>query len=246
MYDTAKAIKLDCCINSTAGNPLFNGTFDLHRIHDAQEYNTHMYAERAWAAWFCRAGVSDLDDWSSYDLYTVRSNLQKIVYGVPSVYAVRKRGCQRRLGCGFGLSVTVREDELELLSSLFALYRRAPIDPSQDVFIDPFDKVFRRVHTTGPLKGFYAALTLSGSQAAAVYDADGAEVVSIADIPLATPLPPGTKEVSVTMLDRAGGRTPVETFERIDDHIVFEARRCCGDVKSYRIDYALEEGRENG
>ncbi len=89
VYDEAKKIKGDCCLNSTAGNPLFNGTFDLHRIHDALEYNIHMYEQRAWAAWLCRAGLSDLDDWSSYDLYTVRANLRKIVYGVPSLYAVR-------------------------------------------------------------------------------------------------------------------------------------------------------------
>jgi hypothetical protein len=239
MYDTAKRIKADACINATAGNPLFNRTYDLHRIHDALEYNLDAYEERAWAAWLCGAGMSDLDDWPSYDLYTVRANLRKIAYGVPSLYAAKKRGTERKIKVSWGYSASVREDELELLSSLYGIYAKVPASLEQRVHIDPFRKEFWRCHGTGKLNGFFAATTLSGNQAAAVYDESRAYVVSITDAPLVVPLPPGAHDVAVSRLGRDGGSTPVETFEVIDGSVVFETCRCARDVRWFEVSYAL-------
>jgi hypothetical protein len=262
IYDAAKRIKPHCCINTTAGNPLFNGTFDLHRIHDAMEYNLDSYEERAWAAWFCRAGISDLDDWPSYDLFTVRANLRKIAYGVPSLYAARKRGGERKRKSSYGYSQTVRDDELKLLSAFYKLYSLAPVDATQEVCIDPFRKVFHRKYRTGPLVGFYAAKTLCGNQAVAVYPCgDGlgpsggqaarpdkapmlthdtqraAYVACISDVALSVPLPPGAKPTGVVGVGRSGDERPV-AFECIDGQPVFRACRCDADVLWYRIDYA--------
>jgi hypothetical protein len=239
IYDEAKKVKPECLLNSTAGNPLFNHTFDLHRIHDALEYNIHMYEQRAWAAWVCRAGISDLDDWSSYDIFTVRANLRKIVYGVPSLYAIRRRGCQRRLGCGFGLSYTVSDEELNLISSFYALCLKAPIDLSQELFIDPDDQVFWRKYTSGKLAGFYAATTLAGNQAVAAYDEQAAYVVSIADIPLAVELPPGAGKVKVAAISRTGKSKPVKGAEVVGNRAVFESRRCDGEIKRFEVRYVL-------
>ena len=239
MYDLAKRIKPDCCVNNTAGNPFFNRTFDLHRIHDAMEYNLDAYEERAWAAWFCRAGVSDLDDWPSYDLFTVRANLRKIAYGSPSLYAARKRGGQRKPKVPWGYAVSVSDEELQLLSSIYELCMKAPVSLDQQIHIDPFRKIFNRKHTTGKLAGFYAATTLSGNQAAAVFGEDAAWVVSIADIAISVPLPPGARDVSVQMLTRDGKTQPVEQCESIEGEAVFNAQRCCGPVRFYRIGYSL-------
>jgi hypothetical protein len=238
IYDQAKAIKPRCCINTTAGNPLFNGTFDLHRIHDAMEYNLDSYEERAWAAWFCRAGVSDLDDWPSYDLFTVRANLRKIAYGVPSMYAARKRGGERKRKCTYGYSRSVRKDELELLSTLYKLYSLVPVDASQEILIDPFRKVFHRKYVAGPLKGFYAAKTLCGNQAVAVYTEQAAYVACISGVVLAVPIPPDAKPMGLARVGRSGGWQPVE-FELIDGTAVFQASRCDGDTAWFRIDYKL-------
>ncbi len=242
MYDQAKQIKPDCCINATAGNPLFNRTYDLHRIHDAMEYNLDAYEERAWAAWLCGVGVSDLDDWPSYDLYTVRANIRKIAYGVPSLYAAHKRGGARKLKASWGYSITPRQDELELLASIFDLYAKTPVDLTQEIHIDPFAKVFWRKfsdNTAGPLAGFYAATTLCGNQAAAVYDTESAWVASIADAALAVPLPPGATNVALEQIDRNDAAEPIADFELLDGEMLFEARRCCGPLKYYRITYSL-------
>lgn len=239
IYDAAKTIKPNCCINATAGNPFFNRTFDLHRLHDGMEYNLDAYEERAWAAWFCRAGISDLDDWPSYDLFTVRANLRKIAYGAPSLYAVRKRGGERKYKASTGYSVTVGDEELELLAALYELHTRAPVDLSQAILIDPFRKIFHRKYTRGPLQGFYAATTLSGNQAVAVYEPDAARLVAIADIALAVPLPPQADEVRVRAVTRTGAPAGGPDFEVIDGHAVFEAKRCCGNVKWYEIGYRL-------
>ena len=238
MYEQAKGVKPLCCINTTAGNPLFNGTFDLHRIHDAMEYNLDSYEERAWAAWFCRAGVSDLDDWPSYDLFTVRANLRKIAYGVPSLYAARKRGGERKRKSTYGYSRSVRDDELELLGAIYKLYLLAPMDAGQEIYIDPFRKVFGRKYTTGPLAGFHAAKTLCGNQAVAVYTPSAAHVVCISDVALAVPLPPAAELAGVAKVGRSGGEesVPVEFTEGL---AVFQACRCDGETFCFRIDYRL-------
>lgn len=239
MYELAKSIKPDCCVNNTAGNPFFNNTFDLHRIHDAMEYNLDAYEERAWAAWLCRAGVSDLDDWPSYDLFTVRANLRKIAYGSPSLYAARRRGGQRKNKASWGYSVSASDQELELLSSIYELAMKVPVTLDQQIHIDPFRKIFNRRYSSGKLAGFYAATTLAGNQAVVVYDEQAAWVVSISDIALAAPLPPGAKDVSVQLLTRDGQARRGEQWEVIDGEVVFNARRCCGQVKCYRIGYSL-------
>ncbi|MFA6134736.1 MAG: TIM-barrel domain-containing protein [Phycisphaerae bacterium] len=239
MYDAAKQIKPACCINATAGNPLFNRTYDVHRIHDAMEYNLDAYEERAWAAWMCGAGISDLDDWPSYDLFTVRANLRKIAYGAPSLYAAMRRGTGRRPKASWGYAVTPSQEELELLGSLYEVYAKAPVDLSQAVTIDPFRKVFCRRYSAGPLAGFYAATTLAGNQAVAVYDAQAAHVVSISDIAVAVPLPRGARDVRLAMLDRSRGAVEIADCQVIDDSLIFQARRCSGEVKCYRIAYAL-------
>jgi len=239
MYAEAKRIKPNCCINTTAGNPFFNRTYDLHRIHDALEYNLDAYEERAWAAWFCQAGISDLDDWPSYSIFTVRANLRKIAYGVPSLYAARRRGGERKAKAPWGYSIEVRDDELELLASIFELYQMVPIDLHQDVTIDPFRKVFNRRYTTGPLSGFYAATTLCGNQAVAVYDDNAARVVSIAGVTLAVPLPPNVTNIRLAVASRTSRAPRSPAFEIVDGQIVFEATRCCGDVKYYTITYSV-------
>jgi hypothetical protein len=91
----------------------------------------------------------------------------------------------------------------------------------------------------GPLAGFFAATTLCGNQAVAVYDERAAHVVSISDVALAVPLPPGAGEVKLAAMDRAGGESPVGDFEIIDGELLFQARRCDGDVQCYRITYLL-------
>lgn len=239
MFDEAKRIKPGCCVNTTSGNPFFNRTYDLHRIHDVMEYNLDGYEERAWAAWFCRAGVSDLDDWPSFDLFTVRANLRKIAYGVPSLYAVRKRGGERKPGCTTGHTLTVSDNELELLSAIYELYVKVPVDLTQEVFIDPFRKVFHRRYTRGRLKGFFAATTLSGNQAVAVYDEKAAYVVSISDGALSVPLPPGSSGIVLNVVKRGGGRSRTADFELVDGEVVFEAKRSSGDVRRYEISYSL-------
>ncbi len=239
MYDTAKAIKPHCCINATSGNPLFNGTYDLHRIHDLLEHNTDEYEERAWAASFCRAGMSDLDDWPSYNFLFVRSNLRKICYGVPSIYAVMKRGVGKKRQGSWGYTATPTEDEYQLLRAIYGMHTKVPVTLRQQIGIDPFRKVFNRRHAEGKLKGFYAATTLCGNQAAVVYDEDAAHLVSIADVALAVPLPPGAKKVSLSVLDQNEKAKPVRDFEIIGDELVFQSKRCSGDVKYYRVNYSL-------
>ena len=240
MYDTAKAIKPDGCINATSGNPLFNRTYDLHRIHDMMEYNTDAYEERAWAASFCEAGMSDLDDWPCYDLFTVRSNLRKICYGVPSLYSVMKRGAGKKRQGSWGYTATIRGDEIELLRACYGMHVKVPVDLKQRIQIDPFRKVFNRKYTDGRLKSFYAATTLCGNQASVVYDDQAAHVVSLADVALAVPLPPGARNVKLSVLDQKEKARPVRDFEIVGDELVFPAKRCSGDVKYYRISYSLE------
>ncbi len=240
MYETAKALKPDCCINATAGNPLFNNTYDLHRIHDALEYNLDAYEERAWAALFCRCGISDLDDWPSYDIYTVRANLRKITYGVPSLYAAMKRGSERKFKASWGYSVIPDPDDIDVLSSLYQLYELAPIDLSQQITIDPFNKIFSRRYTKGPLEGFFAATTLCGNQAVAVYDDRAAHLVSISNVALYLPLPPNASNIALFECGRDGGRRPVTRVALLDGGVAFEAGRCSGPVQWYEITYTLE------
>ena len=239
MYDTAKDIKPNCCINTTAGNPFFNRTYDLHRIHDGFEYNLDAYEERAWAAWVCGVGISDLDDWPSYDLFTVRANLRKIAYGIPSLYAASKRGVQRKTKCTWGYALSTSDDELDLLAGIYELYCRVPGSPYQEIFIDPFGKIFHRKYTSGKLEGFYAATTLSGNQAVAVYDEDGAYLISISDVGIYAPLPPGATNVKLSVVDRNDREREIEDFELIDDGIVLAAKRCCGEIKCYKIAYRI-------
>ena len=106
--------------------------------------------------------------------------------------------------------------------------------------IDPFRKIFWRKHARGPLSGFYAATTLSGNQAVAVYDEHAAYVISIADAVLAVPLPPGAAGVALSVVNREGNTSAPVAYELIDGEVVFEARRCVGDVQHYRIAYALK------
>lgn len=238
IYDQAKKIKPNCCINATAGNPFFNNTYDIHRIHDALEYNVDAYEERAWAAWFCEAGICDLDDWPSYDLYTVRSNLRKIAYGVPSIYAARKRGGERKTRCSFGYARTVTEQELELISTLLNIYDQAPIDYNQKIHIDPFCKIFWRKHTTGKLKDFYAATTLCGNQAAVVYNEEGAKIACIAEEAVTVPVPPKAKALELLAIKRDGTSAKID-FETLENEIIFEAKRCVGDLKHYQLNYTI-------
>ncbi len=239
IYETAKRIKPSCCINTTAGNPLFNNTFDLHRIHDGLEYNLDAYEERAWAAWLCGVPVSDLDDWPSCDLFTVRGNLRKIVYGAPSLYAARKRGCGRKMKCPYGYSQSTPDEQLQLLATLYELCASLPIEADQKLLIDPFGKVFERRYGSGPLAGFYAAKTLSGHQAVAVYTDTHARVVSITEAALAVPLPPGAANVALSLVDRSGKNVSAGEFKILDGEMLFQARRCTGQAAYYRISYTL-------
>jgi len=240
VYDHAKKVKPSCCINTTSGNPLFNRTYDLHRIHDGLEYNLHGYEERAWAAWLCEAGISDLDDWPSYDLYTTRANLRKIVYGSPSLYAARHRGGVRKLRSSYGYSKTPTDDELALLSSLYELVGLAPVSPDQDFLIDPFAKVFERRYGSGPLKGFYAAKTLSGHQAVVVYTPGKAYLVSLADVAVAAPLPGGARDVSVQLMPRGTDPPRPVPAEVVGADVIFVARRCGRQVRRFEIGYRLQ------
>ena len=99
--------------------------------------------------------------------------------------------------------------------------------------------MFHRKYTRGPLRGFYAATTLSGNQAVAVYDENATHVVSIADVPLAVPLPEGARNVTLSVLDRRDRTTPVDGLEMLDGEALFDARRCIGETKCYRLDYTL-------
>ena len=239
IYDEAKKIKPACCINATAGNPFFNNTYDIHRIHDALEYNVDAYEERAWAAWFCESGINDLDDWPSYDLYTVRSNLRKIAYGVPSIYAARKRGGERKTKCSFGYAKTVTEPELELMSAFFDIYDQAPVDyQNQDIYIDPFRKIFWRKHTSGKLKDFYASTTLCGNQAVAVFNENSAKIAAISDEVVTVPIPPGAKTLELLAIRRDGTTSKIE-FETLNQEILFDAKRCAGEIKYYQLNYSL-------
>jgi hypothetical protein len=165
--------------------------------------------------------------------------VRKIAYGIPSLYAVRKRGGERKFGCTTGHSISVREDELELLGSIYELYCKVPAELAQEVFIDPWRKIFYRRHTGGKLVGFYAATTLSGNQAVAVYDEKSAWVVSISDGAMTAPLPPGATRVAVKVVGRDGEQPRAVEFELVDGEIVFEAKRCSGDVRRYEISYSL-------
>ena len=239
IYDEAKKIKPDCCINATAGNPFFNNTYDIHRIHDALEYNVDAYEERAWAAWFCETGMYDLDDWPSYDLYTVRSNLRKIAYGVPSIYAARKRGGERKTKCSFGYAKTVTEPELELMSTFLNIYDQAPVDyHNQEIHIDPFRKIFWRKYKKGKLKDFYAATTVCGNQAAAVYHEEGAKIACIADEAITIPVPPKAEGFELLAVKRDGSTEQID-FETLDHEILFEAKRCAGELKYYQLNYSI-------
>ncbi len=126
-----------------------------------------------------------------------------------------------------------------MISSLYELCVKVPIDLSQEVFIDPDDQVFWRKYSKGKLAGFYSAVTLAGNSAVAAYDEKTAYVVSINDGPLAVPLPPKAKKVTAVSIGRGGETFAPEPVEVHEGKALFNARRCCGEINRYEIRYSL-------
>ncbi|OGS20361.1 MAG: hypothetical protein A3J83_07515 [Elusimicrobia bacterium RIFOXYA2_FULL_40_6] len=234
IYDEAKKIKQDALINATAGNPMFNSVLDQHRLHDASSMDNNNFDERAYAANICKAPCVDADDWFSYRKFMVRGMLKKIVYGVPSFYALNYRGdidhtCEQ-----------ISAENYQLLKSITEVYLHCPISPEHEIFVDKDQKIFYRKYKTGKLKGFYSALTLSGNQAVASYSEDKVKLCAIADTDIVLPMPEGSNSEKVYELYRDGALKEVEA-NKISDNVIFHAQKCSRDTVNYIVDFKLSK-----
>ncbi|NOX97878.1 MAG: hypothetical protein GXO98_07480 [Nitrospirae bacterium] len=230
VYGEVKKVESAALVNATGGNPMFNSTLDQHRLHDASSMDNNCYDERAFAAVKCRTPYMDTDDWFSFRKFMVRGQLRKIVYGIPAIYALNYRGDMDQT------AEYISEENHRLLRSLFNVYLHSPVNPNHKIFIDLERKIFSRTYKTGPLKGFYSALTLSGNQAVASYRDGLIKLSALADTDIVLPLPPESGKEKIFAVGEDGTKTKVK-FARVNDDLVFFAKKCSRAIINYEIEF---------
>ncbi len=241
IYDTAKAIKPSAYIEGSSANPLFNDTQDACRLNDDVTGNPRTYERRAWITSVSGCNLPDTDDWWSYRENFVHLTMEKCVFGIPAVYAIKYRGEQGHMLFGYnqvapgGNPVAIEERDYRALSAILAVYRNCPVDASQRREIDLRQNFFARYHTSGRLRNFYAAVCLNENTALATYSADCAALCSLKDTRIVLPLPEGCEPVSVTRV------TPEGEFPQAFEHSVqglsFDVRACGREGSYYRIGF---------
>jgi hypothetical protein len=234
IYDVAKSAKPDALIENSIANPLFNDTQDLCRLNDASNYDTDLYENRAWVALLSGAAVADTDDWSAFKKMFVHSTLRKSVYGVPAFYAIKYRGTGRMGGASGGYPVPISEEDYRRVSAILRVYQHAPVDPTQERFIDPDVKVFWRKYTTGKLAGFYASTTLAGNTVIATYTPESVHLAAIIETQAVVPIPSGYIVNTVSEI-KEDGSSNTPRHQVFDDSVLLWMRPSTTVVDHYEI-----------
>lgn len=239
IYDVAKNTKPDALIENSIANPLFNNTQDLCRLNDASNYDTDLYENRAWVALLSGAAVPDTDDWSAFQKMFVHSTLRKAVYGIPAFYAIKYRGTGRMGGASGGYPVPISEEDYRRVSAILRVYMHAPVDPTQERFIDPDMKIFWRKYTTGELAGFYSATTLAGNTAIATYTPESVHLAAIIETQVAVPIPPGYTIKYVREIKSDGSRiTP--HYHMFEESVLLWMQASTTEVDHYEIEFGTK------
>jgi hypothetical protein len=237
IYDAAKSVKADSLVEQSFANPLFNDVQDVCRLDDASNYDTDLYENRAWVALLSQVAVPDTDDWSAFKKTFIHSTLRKAVYGIPTLYAIKYRGTGRMGGASGGYPVPITRDDYSRVSAILRVYQHAPVDYSQERFVDPDNKIFWRKHTAGRLAGFYAATTLAGNTAIATFTPEAIYLAAIVETQPVVPLPPGSKVKRVKEI-HVDGRIIEPRHEVLDEYAVIWMLPSIGDVDHYEIELA--------
>ena len=235
VYEAAKAAKPEALIENSFANPLFNDVQDLCRLNDASNYDRDLYDDRAWVAWTAGAAIPDTDDWSAFDKFFVQSTLRKAIYGIPALYAVKHRGHGRMGGASGGYPISIPQEDYDRVGAILRVYCHAPLDPSQERYIDPDGKVFWRKYTKGRLSGFYAALGLNGNTAIAVYTPQDIWLAAIVGTRAAVPLPPGLQCKAVREM-RKDGAILRPDYSLLEEEVVLRMEPSVGDIDHYEIE----------
>ncbi|MCD9021359.1 TIM-barrel domain-containing protein [Cohnella silvisoli] len=245
MYEAAKKVKPDCFVEGSAANPFFNDTQDACRLNDDVTNNPRIYPLRAHVTNLAGASVPDTDDWWSYAQYFVPMTMQKSVFGIPALYAIRYRGEQGHMLNGYGgvapggIPVPIAEEDYRRVSAVLRAYEHAPIDNRQERHIDLRRSEMWRKYTDGPLAGFYAALLLGDNHGIACYNGGEVRIAAIADRRLRVPLPAGARIEALVRIDMDGKRTV--PFEEKDGNVLFEAEDAGREGAAYGLSFVLPE-----
>lgn len=243
LYDSAKKVKPDCFIEGSAANPFFNDTQDACRLNDDTTNNPRIYPLRAHVTNLAGASVPDTDDWWSYAQYFVPMTMQKSVFGIPALYAVRYRGEQGHMLNGYGgvapggIPVPIAEEDYRRVSAVLQVYEHSPIDNRQERHIDLDRGQMWRKYTDGPLAGFYAALLLGDNHGIACYKGNEVRIAAIADRRLSIPLPEGALVEEIVCIDAHGERNTA--FEMVGGAALFEAEDAGREGVMYRLRFTM-------
>ena len=235
IYDAAKAAKADAMVEQSFANPLFNDVQDVCRLDDASSCDIDLYENRAWVALLAGVAVPDTDDWSAFKKMFVHYTLRKATYGIPTLYAVKFRGTGRMGGASGGYPVPIDADDYSRVSAILRVYQHAPIEPTQERFVDPENKIFWRKYTTGKLAGFYAAAALAGNTVLATFTPEAIHLTAIVKTQPVVPLPPGLKVKAVKEI-LSNGRVIDPRYKVLPDSVVVWMNPSLGGVDHYEIE----------
>jgi hypothetical protein len=244
IYQSAKQAKTDALVDSSFMNPLFQEWQDIIRLSDDVSNSRDTYWQRAWAAALNGVRAIDGDDWWAMDSYFVPLTLAKAAWGIPQIYALEYRGAQGSAGpisgvegiASGGYPVAISQGDYRRVSSILNVYLHAPADNTQTPFVDPELRLAYRTYGDGPLKGFYAARTLSFGHALATYTSREAWVTSNVDGDVAVPLPAGYAVTDVLAVDFDGQEKSVR-FHEDAKAVQFAVRDSARGTNRYVVKY---------
>ena len=217
IYDAAKRAKPWAFIECSSANPLFNDTQDACRLNDDLTNNKATYEKRCWVTVKSRCNIPDTDDWWSYMDYFVPLTLEKCVFGIPALYAVKYRGVQGELISGWesvalgGNPINIKEADYRRVSAIYKVYANCPTHLDHKREIDLENRRFARYHTKGRLSGFPAAGTLCKDTVLFTCSQEGVmKACAIRPTMAMLPVPQGAAVSSVVITDAAGNRNQAD------------------------------------
>ena len=228
LYDCAKEAKPDCFVECSSANPLFNDIQDACRLNDDLSNSKAVYEKRCWTTIQSRCNVPDTDDWWSYMDYFVNLTIEKCVFGIPALYAVKYRGVQGQLISGWesaalgGNPVNIPEEDYRRVSAISKVYSNCPVNLNQRREIDLKKRKFARYHTTGPIAGFPAAATLCDDKVLFTCNAEKTMMAcAIEPVTARLPIPQGLRIDSI--VKTCGGKSSENAeFELYGDEILID------------------------
>lgn len=225
--------KEDAFLTLSGAEPYLQKVAPVQRLNDlfpVHQESPAMWYKRAELVKRMLPGVLiDVDGWPNSRIRAAEYSIVSAAFGIPVTYHVDGFDTKEKLG----------ESDYNRLRAIWNAYRHAPIRSDMEITIDSQHQRYFRTYTSGPLSGFYSALSLHGRVLAA-YREDSAIIAAISDMAIEIPLPPRIQLEGIYKgVEKDLLAIPFQYNE--EDHtVIFKVEDCSKGLMGYTISYKLQ------